>query len=130
MQGTFLPWVLPQFAGTAYGLSQQQLIAQRLAANALNGPQLPAEVGSGGSQNYKVMPQYSLGSGIAQLGQAALAGHMINNVAQGMGNLGSAEMQFLTGGNAQQPNQQGPGLLGVQAYPVSPQPNLPAQPLS
>lgn len=99
MPGLFQPGVLPQYAGTAYGLGQQQLIAQRLLQNAMQGQQLPPTVGSGGSQNYQVAPSYSMGAGLAQLGQAALAGHAMNNVAQGMNQLGAEQWQYLTGGN-------------------------------
>ncbi|OWT62023.1 hypothetical protein [Candidimonas nitroreducens] len=99
MAGLFQAGVLPQYAGTAYGLSQQQMLAQALMRNAMQGQQLPATVGSGGSQNYQVAPRYSLGAGLAQLGQGALAGSAMNNVAQGMNNLGAAQWQYLTGAN-------------------------------
>ena len=111
MPGLFQPGVLPQYAGTAYGLGQQQLIAQKLLQNAMQGQQLPATVGSGGSQNYQVAPSYSLGAGLAQLGQAALAGHAMNNVAQGMNQLGAEQWQYLTGGN--------PYPTGGQTSPLS-----------
>lgn len=90
--------ILPQFQGDAYSLQQQQALAQALMQASLTPQQTPA-VGSG---PYTVVPKYSLGGGIAQLGQALLASGARDQVAKGYQNLGQAQMNMLTGGQPQQ----------------------------
>lgn len=86
--------ILPQYQGTAYQLQQQQALAQALMQHAMT-PQNTQAVGSG---QYTVVPKYSIGGGIAQLGQALMAAKMQNNVAQGYQDLGQNQMNYLMGG--------------------------------
>lgn len=92
--------VLPQYQGNLYGLSQQQLLAQALMQRALQPQQLPATVGSGGSQNYQVAPRMSplasVGGGVAN---GLLAHTLMGNTAQGLNDLGMQQWNALTGGN-------------------------------
>lgn len=82
--------VLPQFQGNYYDLQRQQALAQALTQQALQGSQ-PAPAAAVGP--YQVQPKYSLGAGIAQLGQALLASRMANNVSQGYNQLGAQQAQ-------------------------------------
>lgn len=88
--------VLPQYQGTAYQLQQQQALAQALMQHAMT-PQNTQAVGSG---QYSIVPKYSIGGGMAQLGQALLAAKMQNNVGQGYQDLGQNQMNYLMGGTA------------------------------
>jgi hypothetical protein len=85
--------ILPQFQGDAYSLQQQQALSQALMQSALTPQQTPA-VGSG---PYTIVPKYSLGGGLAQLGQALLGSQVRDQVAQGYQNLGQNQWAALTG---------------------------------
>lgn len=82
--------VLPQFQGNYYDLQRQQALAQALTQQALQGSQ-PAPAAAVGP--YQVQPKYSMGAGIAQLGQALLASRMADKVSQGYGQLGAQQAQ-------------------------------------
>jgi len=82
--------VLPQFQGNYYDLQRQQALAQALTQQALQGSQ-PAPAAAVGP--YQVQPKYSIGAGIAQLGQALLASRMADRVSQGYNQLGAQQAQ-------------------------------------
>ncbi|WP_176079509.1 hypothetical protein [Paraburkholderia tropica] len=91
------PFVLPQYQGNYYDLQRQQALAAALTQNALT-PQQPMQtVGSGGSQNYQVMPKVSPLQSLSQLGQAYLAAKLSQQAGQGLNNLGQAQMNWATG---------------------------------
>lgn len=93
--------ILPQYQGDYYALQNKQALAQALMQQSLTPQPLPQAVGSGGSQNYQVMPKYSALSGAAELGKALLAAKMQQQAAQGLQGLGQSQMNFLTGGGQQ-----------------------------
>lgn len=88
--------VLPQYQGDYYALQRQQALAQALMQQALT----PQQVQPTGSGPYTVMPKYSMGAGIAQLGQALLAAKLNSNVSQGYQNLGANQWAAFGGGGA------------------------------
>lgn len=89
--------VLPQFQGDYYQLQQQQALAQALMSQSLQSRAPTQTVGSGGSQNYQVMPKMSIGSGLAQIGQALVGAKLQQSAAQGLTALGQKQVQTLTG---------------------------------
>jgi len=91
--------ILPQFQGSYYDLQRQQAIAQALMQNSLQNQAPTQTVGSGGSQNYQVMPKYSIGAGLSQLGSALLAAKMGGQVGQGLNSLGAQQWGALVGSN-------------------------------
>jgi soluble lytic murein transglycosylase-like protein len=101
--------ILPQYQGDYYTLQNKQALAQALMQQSMQGQPLPQTVGSGGSQNYQVMPKYSMGAGIAQLGQALLAAKLQQQTAQGYQGLGQNQMNFLMGGQQASPAASGTG---------------------
>jgi len=102
--------VLPQYQGDYYTLQRQQALAQALAQSATT----PQQIQATGSGPYTVMPKYSVGGGLAQLGQALLAAKLGNEVSQGYQNLGANQWAAFGGGApaqqqpAQQPQPTGP----------------------
>ncbi len=85
--------VLPQFQGDVYDLQRQQALAQALMQTALT-PQMPLATGSG---PYSIVPQYTVGQGLSQLGSALLAARLSGQVSPGLGTLGAAQWEALTG---------------------------------
>lgn len=81
--------VLPQYQSNLYDIQRQQALAQALAGNAMQGAPL--------QQNLPIVPKYSLGAGLAQLGQAALAGYIGNKASENLQNLGQQQWASLTG---------------------------------
>lgn len=96
--------VLPQYQGDYYTLQRQQALAQALTQQALT----PQQVQPTGSGPYTVMPKYSIGAGLSQLGQALLASRLGNQVSQGYQQLGAGQAAaFGFGGGQQQAPQSG-----------------------
>lgn len=85
--------VLPQYQGDYYTLQNKQALAQALMQQALQ----PQQIQATGSGPYTVMPKYSVGAGIAQLGQALLAAKMQQQASQGLQGLGQAQWASLAG---------------------------------
>jgi hypothetical protein len=85
--------VLPQYQGDYYTLQNKQALAQALMQQALQ----PQQIQATGSGPYTVMPKYSMGAGIAQLGQALLAAKMQQQASQGLSGLGQAQWASLAG---------------------------------
>jgi hypothetical protein len=114
------PTILPQYQGSYYDLQNRQALAQALMGQAVQNQasQIPT--------NMPVMPKYSIGAGLTQLGQAYLAAKLQQSVAQGYGDLGQQQMAALVGtptqttGN-QTPNDvaSGAGSGGAGATPAS-----------
>lgn len=104
--------ILPQYQGDYYALQNKQALAQALMQQSLTPQPLPQAVGSGGSQNYQVMPKYSALSGAAELGKALLAAKMQQQAAQGLQGLGQNQMNFLMG-SGQQPAPAASGMGGA-----------------
>jgi len=111
MAATSGPVILPQFQGDYLDVQRKQQLAQALMGVAMNngGDQLN-KMGAG----MPVMPKYSIGSGIAQLGQALLAAKLGNDSVEGMRNLGAQQMQFLMGS----PQSAQPSAQTSDAAPV------------
>lgn len=101
--------ILPQMQGDYYALQNKQALAQALMQQSLQAQPLPQAVGSGGSQNYQVMPKYSAVGGMAELGKALIAAKMQQQAAQGMNAFGQAQMNALTGGQQASPAASGTG---------------------
>lgn len=101
--------VLPQYQSNLYDIQRQQALSQALAGNALQNQAslIP--------QNMPVMPKYSFGAGLAQLGQAALAGYYGNKASEGLQNLGQQQWASLTGQGMPTAGQSAP----QQEVPVS-----------
>jgi hypothetical protein len=93
--------ILPQYQGDYYTLQNKQALAQALMSQALQ----PQQIQATGSGPYTVMPKYSIGAGIAQLGQALLAAKMQQQASQGLSGLGQAQWASLAGA-PQQAQQQ------------------------
>lgn len=93
--------VLPQYQGDYYTLQNKQALAQALMQSALQ----PQQIQATGSGPYTVMPKYSMGAGIAQLGQALLAAKMQQQTAQGYQALGQNQMDYLMGTPSAAPDQ-------------------------
>lgn len=121
--------ILPQYQGDYYTLQNKQALAQALMQQALQ----PQQIQATGSGPYTVMPKYSMGAGIAQLGQALLAAKMQQQASQGLSSLGQAQWASLAGTpqqTAQQPqpssdvggSQGGSGQTGAVANPFQPDP--------
>lgn len=91
------PFVLPQYQGNLYDIQRQQMLAAALTQNALTQQAPTQTVGSGGSQNYQVMPKMSPLQPLSQLGQAYLAAKLSQQAGQGLNNLGQAQMNWATG---------------------------------
>lgn len=106
------PMVLPQYQGSYYDLQNRQALAQALMGQATQNQAslIPT--------NMPVMPKYSIGAGLTQLGQAYLAAKLQNSVAQGYGDLGAQQMAYMRGGNPQQATAQQP-----QGQPTGTTPN-------
>jgi hypothetical protein len=101
--------VLPQFQGDVYSLQNRQALAQALMGQSLQNQasQIPT--------NMPVVPKFNIGAGLAQLGQALLAGRLQNDVAKGYGELGQRNMDAMVG-------QQSGGASdasAAQGYPVT-----------
>lgn len=94
--------VLPQYQGDYYQLQNQQALAQALMAQSMQSRAPMQTVGSGGSQNYQVMPSMSPLSGMSQLAEAYLGAKMGQNVAQGYRNLGQNQWSAFGGSNPAQ----------------------------
>lgn len=92
--------VLPQYQGNLYDIQRQQALAQALTQSAMT-PQNTQAVGSG---PYQIVPKYSVGGGLAQLGQALLASRYADQAAQGMQQLGQNQWAAFGGAT---PAQQG-----------------------
>lgn len=106
--------ILPQYQGDYYTLQNKQALAQALMQTALQ----PQQIQATGSGPYTVMPKYSVGAGIAQLGQALLAAKMQQQTAQGYQALGQNQMEYLMGSPSaapQQAAQQTPSDVGSSA---------------
>lgn len=101
--------ILPQYQGDYYALQNKQALAQALMKQALEPAPLPKTVGSGGTQNYQVMPSYSPVTGLAELGKALVASKMQQQAAQGLQGLGQNQMSFLMGGQQAAPATGGTG---------------------
>jgi hypothetical protein len=105
------PVILPQFQGDYLDVQRKQQLAQALMGIAMsNGGDQLNKIGAG----MPVMPKYSVGSGIAQLGQALLAAKLGNDSIEGMRNLGAQQMQFLMGS----PQSAQPAAQTSDAAPV------------
>ena len=109
MADSSYPFVAPQFQGNAYLIQRQQALANALAQNAMQGQPQPQMVGSGGSQNYQVMPHTSPLAPVAQVAQGFLAHALAQRAAQDQNQLGKQQMDWATGDNA--PQQLGLGAL-------------------
>lgn len=129
--------VLPQYQGDYYTLQNKQALAQALMQQALQ----PQQIQATGSGPYTVMPKYSMGAGIAQLGQALLAAKMQQQASQGLSGLGQAQWASLAGApqqTAQQPqgssdvggSQGGTAQTGTVANPFQTDPTALAGALS
>jgi hypothetical protein len=107
--------ILPQYQGDYYALQNQQALAQALMQGSVQNQasQIPT--------NMPVVPKYNIGAGLAQLGQALLAGKLANQTAQGYRDLGTAQMGALIGTPAQgqQPPQDASLGQGASATPTS-----------
>lgn len=90
--------VLPQYQGDYYQLQRQQALANALMQSSMT-PQNTQAVGSG---QYQIVPKYSIGGGLAQLGQALLAAKYSDNVSQGMRALGQQQWAAFGGTPSQQ----------------------------
>lgn len=101
--------VLPQFQGDYYTLQNKQALAQALMQQSLTPQPLPQAVGSGGSQNYQVVPKYSAVGGLADLGKALIAAKLQQQASQGLSQFGQAQMNYLTGGQPAAPAASGVG---------------------
>lgn len=115
--------ILPQFQGDAYALQNKQALAQALMQGSIQNQasQIPT--------NMPVMPKYSIGAGLAQLGQALLAGKAQHDVSQGYRDLGQQQMAYLMGSPTGAPSGGTPAVGGspvAQASPVGGSP-APAQ---
>lgn len=93
--------VLPQYQGDFYSLQRQQALAQALMQSSMT-PQNTQAVGSG---PYQIVPKYSVGGGLAQLGQALLASRLNDQVAHGYQQLGANQAQAFGFGGGQQQQQ-------------------------
>jgi hypothetical protein len=100
--------VLPQYQGDYYTLQNKQALAQALMQQALQ----PQQIQPTGSGPYTVMPKYSMGAGIAQLGQALLAAKMQQQASQGLSGLGQAQWASLAGAPQQTTQQQATSDVG------------------
>lgn len=105
--------VLPQYQGDYYTLQRQQALAQALAQNAMT----PQQIQPTGSGPYTVMPKYSVGGGLSQLGQAYLAAKLGNEVSQGYQNLGQGQAAAFGFGAPQQ--QQAAPQQGMTPNPFA-----------
>lgn len=85
--------ILPQYQGDAYTLANKQALAQAIMQQASQQQNTQA-VGSG---PYQIVPKYSIGGGLAQLGQALIAAKLQNQVAQGYRDLGQQQWASLSG---------------------------------
>lgn len=103
--------VLPQYQGDYYTLQNKQALAQALMQSALT----PQKIEPTGSGQYTVMPKYSIGGGIAQLGQALLASKMQQQTAQGYQAIGQNQMDYLMGAPTQTTGNQTPSDVGSGA---------------
>lgn len=108
--------VLPQYQGDYYQLQNQQALAQALMQQSMQSRAPMQTVGSGGSQNYQVMPSMSPLAGMSQLAEAYLGAKMGQNVAQGYRNLGQNQWSAFGGSNPAQAATQ-------QETPQQPQPD-------
>lgn len=91
--------VLPQFQANAYDIQRKQALSQALLGNALQNQ--AANIPT----NMPVTPKFSIGAGLAQLGQALLASKLGNEASQDLQNLGAQQWASLTGqGTPQQDN--------------------------
>lgn len=101
--------VLPQYQGDYYTLQRQQALAQALMQSSMT-PQNTQAVGSG---PYQIVPKYSIGGGLAQLGQALLASKLNNQVSQGYQQLGANQAQAFGFGGGQQQQQLDPSQAAL-----------------
>jgi hypothetical protein len=85
--------VLPQYQGDLYTLQTKQALAQALMQQSMQ----PQQIQATGSGPYTVMPKYSIGGGLAQLGQALLGAKLQQQASQGLQGLGSAQWSMLAG---------------------------------
>lgn len=92
----------PQDQATYYNLQNRQAIAQALMGQSLENQasQIPT--------NMPVMPKYSIGAGLTQLGKAYLAAKLQQGVGQGYADLGQQQMAALVGTPTQATAQQQP----------------------
>lgn len=95
MAGQF---VLPQYQGSLYDIQRQQALANALMQSALTSQPQAHTVGSGGSQNYQVMPKTSWAVPLGQIVQGALSAKMGKDAGQSMNQLGRDQYNALTGG--------------------------------
>jgi hypothetical protein len=110
--------VLPQYQGSLYDLQRQQQLAQALMQNSLAQRPQQGTVGSGGSQNYQVMPRTSWAVPAAQLASALMGSQMGNQAGQGLNNLGAQQWQALVGSNPTQGFGASAPAMGGNASPL------------
>lgn len=111
--------VLPQYQGSYYDLQRQQALAQALMQGAATPAAQPQTVGSGGSQNYQVMPKASPIAALSPLVQGLISAKLANQAGQGLNNLGQQQWQFLTGGDSSAQSQGTPDPTQAQGAPVT-----------